>query len=502
MRKILYNGIISIIVVWSIIKADSVVLAASPFAGKILLAVEGHGEAWYINPLDDKRYYLGRPNDAFEVMKGLAIGISNADFNLLEKNQLSADKLKRLLGRILIKPQDNGKAYYFEPNNKKIHYLGRPTDAFRIMKETAVGAANEHIDPIPLGQLKISPKITPPVTVNPNTKSWRWSWNDQEYLISLELPASTYNYYTKQPKTFTYSGSLPDNWQEKYYSQFLNDTTQNKIIEQIVKQLKKQATDQKLTNNQTADLAAAFLQAIPYDDERSQFIQLNPNQAKPNYPYETLYLNRGVCTDKALLGWLIFHQLGYGTALLSYESANHMALGIACPSTDANYSNGYCYLETTQFYRIGLVPENIDGQAQASTTSLPNWQPTGKLLSPRITKQASGQNYTGLNELKQLLQNITNQQIISQDLRQQTQALWPEIQSKQTEITQYQATLNELKATGQTNQYNQIVPLYNQTIQAYEVVRQSYNNLINLLNDSIKKYNQLLTRLQPAKSLK
>lgn len=501
MRKILLSGIFFILVIYSIIRTDSSVLAASPFAGKILLAVEGHGEAWYINPLDDKKYYLGRPADAFQVMKGLAIGISNADFSLLEKNQLSTDKIKRLLGRILIKPQDKGKAYYFEPNNKKIHYLGRPADAFRIMKETAVGAADEHIDPIPLGQLSFSPIASPSTTANPNTKTWRWWWNDQEYTIALELPTSTYNYYTKQPKVFTYSGSLPDNWQEKYYSQFLDDTNQYKIIKQIVEQLQQQAAKQNLSKDQTADLAAAFLQSIPYDDARGQLIQSSPNQAKPNYPYETLYLNRGVCTDKALLGWLIFHQLGYGTTLLSYESANHMALGIACPTTDANYSSGYCYLETTQFYRIGLVPENIDGQAQVSTTSLPNWQPTGKLSSPRIIKQSGGQNYNGLGELKQLLQNIINQQTISQDLRQQTQTLWPEIQLKQTEIEQYQTTLNQLKATGQTNQYNQTVPLYNQIIQAYETIRQSYNNLVNSLNESIKKYNQFLAKLQPAKSL-
>ncbi|RLC39184.1 hypothetical protein DRH27_00385 [Candidatus Falkowbacteria bacterium] len=51
--------------------------------GEIFLQVERNGEAWYINPADGKRYFLGRPSDAFQVMKNLGLGISNNDFNRL-----------------------------------------------------------------------------------------------------------------------------------------------------------------------------------------------------------------------------------------------------------------------------------------------------------------------------------------------------------------------------------------------------------------------------------
>lgn len=39
--------------------------------GRILLQVEGHGEAWYVSPSDGKRYLLGNPADAFRVMRDL-----------------------------------------------------------------------------------------------------------------------------------------------------------------------------------------------------------------------------------------------------------------------------------------------------------------------------------------------------------------------------------------------------------------------------------------------
>jgi hypothetical protein len=46
-------------------------------AGKILLDVEKNGEAYYIYPVDRKAYYLGRPADAFAIMRKLGLGASN-----------------------------------------------------------------------------------------------------------------------------------------------------------------------------------------------------------------------------------------------------------------------------------------------------------------------------------------------------------------------------------------------------------------------------------------
>src|SRR5680860_458334 len=48
-------------------------------AGMILLDVELNGEAYYIYPKDFKKYYLGRPRDAFRIMQNLGLGITNKD---------------------------------------------------------------------------------------------------------------------------------------------------------------------------------------------------------------------------------------------------------------------------------------------------------------------------------------------------------------------------------------------------------------------------------------
>jgi len=108
--------------------------------GKILLQVEQNGEGWYVNPDNQKRYYLGRPNDAFRIMKELGLGVSNKDFD-----SFGGYAPKRLSGKILLKVEDKGEAFYVNPDDLKMHYLGRPADAFNLMKSLGLGISNTNI---------------------------------------------------------------------------------------------------------------------------------------------------------------------------------------------------------------------------------------------------------------------------------------------------------------------------------------------------------------------
>jgi hypothetical protein len=57
--------------------------------GKILIQVEGKGEAWYVNPVDGKRYFLGSPELAYQVMRYLSLGVTNKDLMTITQNIVS-----------------------------------------------------------------------------------------------------------------------------------------------------------------------------------------------------------------------------------------------------------------------------------------------------------------------------------------------------------------------------------------------------------------------------
>ncbi|KKT13234.1 MAG: Cell wall-binding protein [Candidatus Falkowbacteria bacterium GW2011_GWF2_43_32] len=69
---------------------------AKRLVGRILLQVQEKGEAWYVNPLNLAKYYLGRPADAFGIMRGLGLGVSEKDYSSWNGKAPS-----RLAGRIL-----------------------------------------------------------------------------------------------------------------------------------------------------------------------------------------------------------------------------------------------------------------------------------------------------------------------------------------------------------------------------------------------------------------
>jgi len=171
--------------------------------GKILLQVEQNGEAWYVHPGQRMRYYLGTPQDAFNIMKNFGIGMSNNDFKKIPladmnlsnaadsdqdglsdqveaafgtdkynrdtdndgfndkeeilsgydpngKTKLGID-LKFVAGRkgfIYIQADQNGESWYINPDDSKRYFLGRPQDAFNVMRRLGLGITDENLNKI------------------------------------------------------------------------------------------------------------------------------------------------------------------------------------------------------------------------------------------------------------------------------------------------------------------------------------------------------------------
>lgn len=211
-KKILLLSLIFCIILPNIAKG------ATALSGRILLQVEDKGQAWYVSPNDEKRYSLGKPDDAMALMRRLGIGISNEDlaripvdfstnnnldsdadglddnlevalgtdkdkkdtdadgyddkieltngYNPLgsEKQAIDARFTQNNAGKIFLQVKRNGESWYLEPVTKKRYFLGRPSDAFQIMRTFGLGITNADLEKIPADQspVVVIPPIVPP----------------------------------------------------------------------------------------------------------------------------------------------------------------------------------------------------------------------------------------------------------------------------------------------------------------------------------------------------
>jgi putative endopeptidase len=159
---------------------------SSRLKGRILIQTESHGEAWYVNPENNKRYYLGLPNDAFNIMSRLGLGISNKDFNALNRTTL-----QKFSGRILLKVEDKGKAYYVNPEDLKTYYLGFPADAFAVMKNFGLGISNDNLKQIQESPLNLAGFD---LTINPGDDFYNYV--NANWIKNNKIPADQSSYTT------------------------------------------------------------------------------------------------------------------------------------------------------------------------------------------------------------------------------------------------------------------------------------------------------------------
>ena len=122
--------------------------------GQIMLAVDYHGEAWYIDPASRLRYYLKDGSVAYEFLRSFGLGITNADLAKIpaETDAVGGGELaERLSGRILLQVEEHGEAWYVNPSDLKRYYMADGAEAYRIMRELSLGTMMPWISEIPIG---------------------------------------------------------------------------------------------------------------------------------------------------------------------------------------------------------------------------------------------------------------------------------------------------------------------------------------------------------------
>lgn len=455
--------------------------AAPALSGRILLQVEDKGQAWYVNPLDGRRYFLGRPQDAFNLMRSLGLGVSNADLAVFQSGRLPST----LLGRILLQVEDKGQAWYVNPVDKRLYYLGRPQDAFDLMRSQALGITNNDLArwPVYTAQEQGS---NPSQILGPRT--FNFKYKNQDYYINLDLEQRWYDHYRQAPKVYTYSISAPPpNPREAFYGLFLQAAQGDELIRGLAAQLRNLAAQQDWSSDELAEAALALIQYIPYDHDK--LTQNSNRNINPYYPYETLYLNRGVCSDTTFLAVMLMRELGYGAAILDFPDSNHSALGLACPLTDSINGSGYCYVETTNYFPPGVVPPSVSGgQAQSGSTFSVTFDPAS-LGRMEIYQRTLGQAYNRLSQVKEradywlsLQSRINDQQLMLQNANDEQKAKEGQLRSLRDQLDVYYSQ-------GRWSDYNALVPEYNRLVQEYNTSLSLWQSLINDYNQMVAEFN-------------
>ena len=466
--------------------------AAAGLNGRILLQVEDKGQAWYVNPLDSKRYYLGRPDDAFSLMRSLGLGASNSDLNYFLTNGAPL----RLSGRILLQVEDKGQAYYVDSLTRKLYYLGRPADAFNLMRQKALGITNRDLNLIPIANIPSAPKlpIATPVNSQPSpvpgeVRRFLFKYRNENYELSQSFSAALYETYKNSPKVYSYrSDSPPADFREAFYGLFLTPKSGDDSLDKLIAGLREIARNNNWSNDELLEFSLALIQYIPYDSAKVSEDNANSN---PYFPYETLYLNKGVCSDKTFLAVSLLRKLGYGAAILDFPEINHSALGLACPKEYSLDDSGYCYVETTNYFPLGVIPRSINnGQAQTDGASQSFFDRSG-LGHLEIYQKSGGLIYQGIPALVEKINNLQKKQIelSSQRLLLNEKEAALDLRADELQVVRNQ--LDDYYTNQQFKEYNSLVVEYNALVSEYNNYLEEYRSFLNSYNLLVAEINSI-----------
>ncbi len=339
----------------------------------------------------------------------------------------------------------------------------------------------------------------------PQKRNFTWKYQGKTYVLETTLYGSYYEFYSSLPTGVPLAedgGQKDAVWWAKLNTLFLSPVPGDTTLTDIAHGIQKLGEQNKLSENQLVELVAAFVQSLPYDQEKTnrREIGLDGEGEKTTYPYEVLYTQTGVCQDKSYLAYRLLRELGIGVSIFLFPDPrdNHMAVGVQCPSEYANYGSQYCFLETTSTgNKIGTVPSLVSASRIATAQieigdvlhdqSENQYQALGRV---EILNAVSGKEYTGIidtlrtrDEIDRLRKTIY---VYKRELAEQGSV----IATEEKKLDQYDTQLTQLKRKKRYEEYNNLVEPYNKLVTEFERHISNYNALVEKSNQAIARYNK------------
>jgi len=184
------------------------------------------------------------------------------------------------------------------------------------------------------------------------TRTYQQTVRNRQTELTIEVPQVYIDYYEGRYRTRSYGAYVADKYDDPYLDSVLNA-------------FEDYGQRNDLSDREIIDQMAGWVQNLKYTDDRAS----TGFNEYPKYPVETLTDKGGDCEDTCILLASMLERFGYGSVLLAFRDANHMALGVAgegdLPGTSYEYQGTqFYYLETTAAgWEIGQLPENVQGHS-------------------------------------------------------------------------------------------------------------------------------------------
>lgn len=323
-------------------------------------------------------------------------------------------------------------------------------------------------------------------------------YHGKDLTVSETLYGSLDKYYSSDPAKKT---AYLHNQEKDFVFSYEKDNT----IKDLADKISAVGSENGLTSDQTLDLSACFLQSIPYDEAKaakilgSNFSNEPIDEVIPRYPYETLFDQTGICTDKTYLGAAVMSELGYKTAILTFDSQKHMSLGVAVPDGYGSLGTDYGIMELTgSGFLVGDVPELnasagsainnfqiISGEDSTATQALLQLEAPNEVIDV-----SSGTVYSRIVDRTDTRQKL-------EELKSQLTALQSSYKEAQSVLTAAEKAVTAAENAFNSNQtranYNAYLTAYDQYLAAYNDAQSKinqYNIEVNLYNSYVQKYRQ------------
>jgi hypothetical protein len=174
----------------------------------------------------------------------------------------------------------------------------------------------------------------------PKNVTLNYTLRGKQKTIDFIVYSGLYDYLSKLPRYFD---SSENSTLVNFKLKMINEEYQRDFLSELFIKI----TEITSNKEDQVRIAISLVQNIPFGNSDKKIRIGNIPLDYQRYPYEVLYDNQGICSEKSELLFFLLREIGYGTASLYYNLENHEAVGIKCPIKQSVNNSGYCFIETT-----------------------------------------------------------------------------------------------------------------------------------------------------------